>query len=98
LTLSDEIPLHLYSNSLVRLLHDFVAPIYPFIKAQFMLEYEDQNSSIGEEVIRLKSGTFLNTPHVFSKKFEFSIEVKDYAIHQILATANSKTISATCIK
>lgn len=98
LTLTDEIPLHLYTNSPLRLLHDFVAPVFPFLKAQFQLEYEASGSNIGEETIRLKSNTFMKAPHAFSKKHEFSIEIKEYSIKRFLATHQDKTIIATCIK
>ncbi len=98
LTLTDEIPLHLYTSSPARKLHDFIAPISPFMKAQFLLKYAETGNNIGEESIVLKSRTTLKRSHLYSKKIEFNIEIKDYTINKVLTNYKNKTITATCIK
>lgn len=98
LIVKDEIPLHLYTHAPIRLLHDFVAPVVPFMKAQFRLEYEKDDSEIGEELIQLKSRAALSIPKLYMKEFEFKIEIKNYIIERIITMHNGKTIIASCIK
>ncbi len=98
LTLTDEIPLHLYTSSSARMLHDFIAPVSPFMRAQYLLKYAETGNNIGEESIVLKSETTLKRSQLYSKKIEFNIEIEDYSINKISTTYKNKTIVATCIK
>lgn len=98
LELTDEIPLHLYLNSTKRFLHDFIAPIFPFIKAKFSLKNDKQVSQIGEESASFQSNVRLAGVPVHKKNFDFKMTVKDYRIDQMTITQNNSTIQAICAK
>lgn len=98
LELTDEIPLHLYLKSRKRFLHDFIAPVFPFIKAKFSLNNDKQSSQIGEESASFQSNVRLVGSPVQKKNFDFKLTVRDYRIDQIVITQNNSTIQATCAK
>lgn len=98
LELSDEIPLHLYVKSENRFLHDFIAPIFPFVKAIFSLKNDNQSSQIGEETASFQSSVRLMGSPIRKKNFDFKLTVRDYRIDQIEISQNNSTIQAICVK
>jgi hypothetical protein len=97
LELTDEIPLHLYLKAKHRVIHDFVAPIYPYMKAKYWLKNALQKSQIGNETVSFTSKIRLEGAPLKKKNFEFKLIVKDYHIDRMEITQNNSTIEAVCI-
>jgi len=98
LSLVDEIPLHLYTNSPMRYIHDFAAPVYPFLKSIYTLRYGKEVGMIGAESISLHSSTFLEGKIWQKKKYEFDLKIQNYAIEQFQIALNNSTQKVTCTK
>jgi len=98
LTLNDEIPLHLYLKSRYRIIHDFVAPIFPYKKARFSLTYDQKSKQIGEESVSFRSKVKLSGNLFPVEDFEFKLSVVDYHIDQFTVYHQQLTLKAVCIK
>jgi hypothetical protein len=99
LTLIDEIPLHIYLKSRYRILHDFIAPILPFMKARYLLTYEQKSKQIGEESASFRSKVTLTGNLLPAKDFEFELTVADYHIHELTVHHQQQsTLRAVCVK
>ena len=98
LELTDEIPLHLFVNSGKRFFHDFIAPMYPTIKAKFLLKNDKQSSQIGEESAAIHSKVQLIGSLFQKKNFDFNMTVRDYRIDQLVITQNNTITEAKCAK
>lgn len=98
LELTDEIPLHLYVTATRRILHDFIAPIYPFIKAKFYFINDSSSNKIGEEAASFTSKIRLSGPLTSKKNLDFKLTVRDYRIDQIVISQKNSIIKARCIK
>ena len=96
--LSDEIPLHLYMKVRYRFFHDFISPIFPFIKAKFSLKNETQNSKIGEESATFHTNVRLVGTPIRRRNFDFKLTVRDYRIDQMEIKYNGSKILALCEK
>ncbi len=97
LEIKDRIPLHLYSKSLIRYLHDFIAPIQPLMFAEFRLFYEDAKAGIGEEETVLRSRTWLTGPNASQRERHYEIVVREYKIYLFRFWEREKEITAKCI-
>ena len=97
LTLTDEIPLHLYIPAKSRIIHDFVAPILPFMKAWFSLNYEQRKQQIGDESISFHSNVKLIGLPLQKKVFDFKLRVLNYRLEQMEINHKNLIIKATCI-
>lgn len=97
LELTDEIPLHLYLSAKHRIIHDFVAPIYPYMKAKYWLKNEPQKSQIGNEAVSFTSKIKLEGAPLKKKIFDFKLMVKDYRIDRMEIIQNNSTVEAVCI-
>ena len=83
LVLHDEIPLHLYTTSPLRMLHDLIAPLQPLVRASFELSYAGRRPSIGEEEIALESVTRITGAGKPRSVRRFRIEVGNNRIERI---------------
>ena len=94
LEIHDEIPLHLYTRTLKRKLHDFIAPIKSFIYAKYRLSYGEVKKSIGEEKIILTSGTWITGFGVSKREQNFTFEIEDYKIKKFIIKDKEKEVVA----
>ncbi len=98
LEIRDRIPLHLYDRSLVRYLHDFIAPLKPLMFAEYRMFYEEDKGGIGEDTTVLRSRTWLTVPNASQRERHNEIVVKDYKLHLFKFWEKDKEITAKCIK
>ena len=94
LEIHDEIPLHLYTRTLIRRLHDFIAPIKSFIYAKYRLSYGEVKKSIGEEKIILKSRTWITGLGISKQERQFTFEIEDYKIKKFIIKNKDKEVVA----
>ena len=94
LKIHDEIPLHLYTRSLIRKLNDFIAPIKSFMHAKYQISYGEVKKSIGEEKITLKSRTWLTGFGISKQERQFIFEIEDYKIKKFIVKHKEKEVVA----
>ena len=97
LEVKDRIPLHLYNKSLLRYLHDAIAPLKPMMHAEFRLSYEEIKASIGEENVILRSRTWLTRPWKSDHEVHYELELKNYKLHIFKFWEEKTEITARCI-
>ena len=95
LVLRDEIPLHLYTASPIRMLHDFVAPLQPLLRASFELSYAGRRPAIGEDEVVLESVTRIDGAGKPQKVRRFRMEIRNNRIERIGGTAKGLEWEAT---
>lgn len=98
LTLEDEIPLHLYTKSAFRMLHDFIAPVFPFMKANYTMRYTKNTQTIGEETIVLHSITALKGVPWINREHRFMLKIENYAIEQFEISFNNDNRKVICTR
>jgi len=96
LELKDEIPLHLYVNAGKRFIHDFIAPIFPYIKAEYRLKYGAKSNSVVEEKMQFNSEVTLKGPRTFNKKYQFDLTISSYRINEMNIRTDKINLKATC--
>ncbi len=96
LLISDEIPLHLYTASPIRMLHDFVAPIMPVMKAVYQLAYEKNRKNIINETVLLISRTFLKGTAIQTKRYDFKLTIRQYRIDKMEVKSDNYSLKAKC--
>jgi len=96
LELKDEIPLHLYVNAGKRFIHDFIAPIFPYIKAEYRLKYGAKSNSVVEEKMQFNSEVTLKGPRAFNKKYQFDLIIYSHRINEMNIRTEKINLKATC--
>jgi urea transporter/murein DD-endopeptidase MepM/ murein hydrolase activator NlpD len=89
LVLRDEIPLHLYTASPLRMLHDLTAPLQPWMRASFELSYPGQKPGIGDHEMVLESMTRLEGAGRPGAVRRFRIEIRDNRIRRLSGTSKN---------
>ncbi len=96
LELTDEVPLHLYINARKRFIHDFIAPVFPYLRAEYKLKYGPKSSAIGEENSYFNSMVTLKGPRTFNKKLQFDVTISSYRISEINIRSSKLNLKAKC--
>ena len=96
LLITDEIPLHLYTASPLRMLHDFSAPIMPVMKAVYQLTYEKNKNNVIDETITLISRTMLKRASGQGKRYDFKIKIQQYRIDELEVIRDNYRLKAKC--
>ena len=94
-TRQDEIPLHLYSNSLYRYLNDFIAPFYNsqhvYLNSSISTYEKDDNKAT------VNSGIEINRLRKKFPKMKFFVEIKENKIIRCQYNLRNKSLTAECI-
>jgi urea transporter len=91
----DEIPLHLYSNSLYRYFNDFIAPFYNsqhvYLKSDIITyKNDDKKATVNADVDIIRFGKDI-------PKMKFSAEIEGSKIIRCQYTIKNKSYTAECI-
>jgi urea transporter len=93
----DNFPLHVLKNSPVRVLQDFTAPFFRFMKQDFSLIYKESSDSlIGNELVLHAS---VNSNYLGKKKRlqDSLISIVDGKLSNMKIKLSTKTIEAICV-
>ena len=93
--LKDQLPIHTLKTGVTRILQDFVAPFYQFLKVNYQLEYTEIDSQFNPKLIRLRSRIIKNVFGAQQKRLSFEITLLDGQINEFVAKSNSSKIIAT---
>jgi urea transporter/murein DD-endopeptidase MepM/ murein hydrolase activator NlpD len=97
LEIKDIFPLSNVHSGLARIVQDFVAPVYMFMKAEFRLVFSDIDNEMnpGEIKINSSAASFIGSTKRNSIDFEFTLN--DKGIGKFIINDRNKNITAKCI-
>jgi murein DD-endopeptidase MepM/ murein hydrolase activator NlpD len=95
LKIDDELPLNMTNWSPVKILQDFIAPFYVFMKFPFHMTYQNMNDELGQSEITVKSETQIKLFNVSRSHTETTFFFDHNRLEKITSTRNGKTLTAT---
>lgn len=97
LAISDEVPLHLYLKARYRFVQDFIAPVYPYLKAIYTMQYGPKSNSIGEQSLFFDSEVSLKGPKAFNKTLKFKLVISSNRISEMSVKTRKLNLKVKCI-
>ena len=92
LVISDNIPLNMFPEKSLLLLQDFIIPVYKFLFAKYSMVYSAMKENIDETTVDLKSTATFGVFGKNTKKYQFSLIIKNSRIEQIGVKSDNKQI------
>ena len=92
LVIADKYPLSSFSNSVIRLLQDTIAPFYIFLKPEYRLEYHELTEDLSGNRVMLASQCFMKLAGKTRLNYQFSLEVAADKLQTM--TISSKSLNA----
>ena len=92
LVIADKYPLSSFSNSVIRLLQDTIAPFYIFLKPEYRLEYHELTEDLSGNRVMLASQCSLKLAGKTRLNYQFSLEVAADKLQTM--TISSKSLNA----
>ncbi len=89
--IEDNLPVQTYSNSIIKVVQDFVAPFYIFLKATYTARYTFADDIQSPALIRINSDTAIGKS---KRKINFELELKDNRINKFIIKEKDLCISA----
>ena len=96
LELRDKFPVDLLFNKRWLFIHDFFAPFFFFLKADFHIQYSDIDNPLSPEKIELVSYVNLKLFRKEINKIGFKLILNTKGLSEIVITENNKIITALC--
>jgi len=98
LLVKDNFPLHTFTNPIICILQDFLAPFYLFIRSEYTLSYLEMKDELLQTNIRLKSSAsaWIGTRNV--KKMECEMFINSRGLEHFLIQENEKLINVKLLK
>lgn len=96
LELRDKFPVDLLFNKRWLFIHDFFAPFFFFLKADFHIQYSDIDNPLSPEKIELISHVNLKFFRKEIKKIDFKLILNTKGLSELVVIENNKKITATC--
>ncbi|RLD23304.1 MAG: peptidase M23 [Bacteroidetes bacterium] len=96
LSVKEQYPLHLLAPSGLRYLHDFTAPFFQYMSAQYRLEYISIDDDLSPNKIELHSSANLKLINKITKQIDFKFIIKNSRFASFEIKTNNKTIIAQC--
>ena len=96
LELRDKFPVDLLFNKRWLFIHDFFAPFFFFLKADFFIQYSDIDNPLSPEKIELGSHVNLKFFRKEIKKIDFKLILNTRGLSKLAVTENNEKITATC--
>jgi hypothetical protein len=95
LEISDNYPLKVISNGLLKVVQDFLAPFYIFINTRYEMKYHSMGDELEQRQIKLLSSAnrSFGSKKLLSTRFEF--EIDHNRINKFIVNQNNHTRIAT---
>jgi hypothetical protein len=94
LQIRDEFPVYTIRQGLKKVLQDFIAPFYIFIRSEYRMVYASMGDELGQTDITLKSGVVEKTASSETTTAEFTFKVSNDQIEQFSVVRKGMTIVA----
>ena len=96
--LKDQLPIHTLKTGVLRILQDFVAPFYQFLKVNYQLEYTEIDSQFNPKLIKLRSYVITSIFGAQQNRKSFEITLLNGRINEFVAKVNNTKIIANRIE
>ena len=94
----EQYPLYLMAPSSLRYLHDFTAPFFQYMNAQYTMKYMSIDDDLSPSKIVLKSTATLSLFNKVKKEIFFDFTIKNSRFYSIEIIAGNKKILARCVE
>jgi urea transporter/murein DD-endopeptidase MepM/ murein hydrolase activator NlpD len=96
--LKDHLPIHTLKVGPLRILQDFIAPFFQFLKVNYQLEYTEVDSLFNPKFMRLRSNIITTIAGAQQNRKTFEIIIKNGEIQEFISKIKNKTLKATKIE
>jgi urea transporter len=96
LKINEQYPLYILAPTGLRYLHDFTAPFFQYMTAQYKLAYLSIDDELSPTKIELKSSAQLMLFGKVKKQIEFKFIIKDSRFDSFIIKTRNSTITAQC--
>ncbi len=96
--LKDQLPIHTLKTGPIRILQDFLAPFFQFLKVNYQLEYTEIDSQFNPKLIRLRSNVITSIFGAQQNRKSFEITLLNGQINEFVAKVNNTKIVANRIE
>ncbi len=95
--LKDTFPVNTLNSGLLKLLQDFVAPFFMFLRTNYQLKYISKTDDFSDSSIELQSQVDIRVGGIGMKTYLFTMSVQKDRISSFTVTHKNKTVVATNI-
>ncbi len=92
--ITDTYPADLFKNRFIKVIQDFIAPFYVFVKASFYLNYCAESSENDSNALSLSSRAEMMVAGKIVKRFDFKLVIENNVISRIQILGKGESISA----
>lgn len=94
MTMSDTVNLRQVFNSWKLFLHDFTAPFFTWLHANYRIEYKEIDNELSPGLVLLKSKVSLRFGKIILREYDFEIRLEDNRFSMITLKDGKNTITA----
>ena len=96
LSVKEQYPLHLLAPTGLRYLHDFTAPFFQYMSAQYNLEYVAIDDELSPDKVELHSSATLKRMNKIVNQIDFKLIIKGSRFVTFEIKTDNKIITAKC--
>lgn len=94
--ISDQIPVNMMFGGMLKFLQDFIAPVFLFLKVDYTLEIKKAGDILSSGDVKMTSEIRKKITGHETKKYEFSISIKENGVFEIEIRYNDLKIQMIC--
>ena len=94
--MNDQVPVNLMFTGLLKILQDFIAPLFLFLKVDYMLEISESGDILSSGDVKMKSQIIKKIAGRETEKYDFKINIKESGVFEIEIHFNELMLQMTC--